>query len=267
MPLAVVTGATGGLGLRIAELLAARKFDLLLVARSESSLREIAERLRAAGGKADYVAADLGTHEGVARVAAAAEQRGGAEVLVNNAGFGNYGAFWEADAEGESGVIRLNIEALVRLTRALLPAMTARRRGTVINVASTAAFQPVPYFAVYGATKAFVLSFSEAVSAELLGEGLDQVKVVALCPGPMATGFQARAGVKNEEYGGVPFESVDDVAAKAVAIIDGGRWTRITGLLGRLTVLSLRFTPRAVVARIAQRMFKPHGERKTAAKV
>lgn len=261
MPLAVVTGATGGLGLRIAELLAARKYDLLLVARSEPTLREIAARLRAAGATADYVAADLGTLEGVARVAAAAEQRGGPEVLVNNAGFGNYGAFWASDAEAESGVIRLNIEAVMRLTRAVLPGMTARRRGTVINVASTAGFQPVPYFAVYGATKAFVVSFSEAVSAELLGEGFDMVKVVALCPGPMETGFQARAGVKNEEYGGIPFESVDDVAAKTVAVIDGGRWTRVTGLLGRLTVLSLRFTPRAIVARIAQGMFKPKGKR------
>lgn len=266
MPLAVITGATGGLGLRIAELLA-RKYEILLVARGESTLREIADRLRAAGAKADYVAADLGTQDGVARVVAAVEQRGGAEVLVNNAGFGNYGAFWESDIESEGGVIRLNIEAVARLTRAVLPGMTARRRGTVINVASTAGFQPVPYFAVYAATKAFVVSFSEACSAELLGQGFDAVKVVALCPGPMETGFQARAGVKNEEYGGVPFESVESVAAKAVAIIDGGRWTRITGLLGRLTVLSLRFTPRAMVARVAQAMFRPRGERPKAEKV
>lgn len=257
MPLAIVTGATGGLGLRIAELLAARKYDLLLVARGEAALAQIAERLRAGGVKAEALAADLGTADGVDRVLAAAAARGGAEVLVNNAGFGNYGAFWTNDAAGELGVLRLNVEALVRLTHGVLAGMAARGRGTVVNVASTAGFQPVPYFAVYGATKAFVVSFSEAVSAELQGQGKTGVKVVALCPGPMETGFQARAGVSNDEYGGIPFESVDSVASKAVAVIDGGRWTRVTGFVSAFVIFTQRFTPRKIVALVAEKMFRP----------
>lgn len=262
MPLAIVTGATGGLGLKIAEKLAEKKYDLLLVARSEATLNEVAARLASHGVSVSTVAVDLATPDGLAKLEAEIRSRSEVEVLVNNAGMGTYGRFWECPPEDEEHSVQLNINALVRLTHVVLPGMVAWKRGTVINVSSMAGFQPVPYFATYAATKSFVLHFSEAIDAELRGNGYENVRVIALAPGPMETGFQGRAGVTKEEYGTVPWENIDAVAQKAVDAIGGrGPAALITGWGTKILVFLNRFTPRRIVAAVGQRLTRPRQER------
>jgi uncharacterized protein len=263
MATAIITGASGGLGFHIAEEMARRRYDLLLIARGEDGLRAAAEKLRVHGTRLDICAADLTSREGLARAVSAIGGCAAPEVLVNNAGFGNYGRFWELALEDGEGEIDLNIAALVHLTRAVLPRMVGAGKGTVINVASTAGFQPVPYMSVYGATKAFVISFSEGVMAELGGSGVRGVNVVALCPGPMETGFQSRAGASKSTYGMLPWETAEDVARKAGAIIGRGKGVHITHWLNMLMVFTYRFSPRWMVAAIGERIFRPAKQGKT----
>jgi short-subunit dehydrogenase/uncharacterized protein YndB with AHSA1/START domain len=184
---AVVTGASSGLGRGIALRLAERGMSLVLTGRNEARLDETAQQVRATvpGAALELVVADLATQAGVSRLLDHVGKRP-VEVLVNNAGFGTYGAFAEADASREEAEIAVDVGAVVGLSRAFLPGMIARGHGGILNVASTIAFQPAPTQAVYGASKAFVLSFSEALWAEARSAG---VSVTALCPGPTATGF------------------------------------------------------------------------------
>jgi short-subunit dehydrogenase len=184
---AVVTGASSGLGREIAHKLAERGMALLLTGRNGARLHETAGQIRGAvpGVELELVVADLATQDGVAKLVEHIAGRP-VEVLVNNAGFGTYGPFAEADAGREDQEIAVDVAAVVTLTRAVLPAMIARGSGGILNVASTIAFQPAPSQAVYGASKAFVLSFSEALWAEARPRG---VSVTALCPGPTRTGF------------------------------------------------------------------------------
>src|SRR3954447_6416423 len=188
---ALITGASSGIGLDLARLFAKDGCDVVLVARSEGKLRELAAELeRDCGVTAHVIALDLARPN----AAEALVQRlpADVDVLVNNAGFGVAGPFVETDLAKELEMIQVNIVALTQLTKLLLPKMVARRRGRVLNVASTAAFQPGPLMAVYYATKAYVLSFSEAIADELRDSG---VTVTALCPGPTETGFAAVAGM------------------------------------------------------------------------
>jgi len=184
---AVVTGASSGLGAIFADQLAKRGLSLMLTGRDQARLSEVAQRVRRIAPNVDVelVAGDLGTDAGIEDLVARLDGRA-IDVLVNNAGFGTYGEFSEIDAGREHELIAVNVDALVRLTHAVLPGMLARGRGGILNVASTIAFQPGPYQATYGASKAFVLSLSQALWAETRGTG---VTVTALCPGPTRTGF------------------------------------------------------------------------------
>ncbi|HEY3241638.1 MAG TPA: SDR family oxidoreductase, partial [Acidimicrobiia bacterium] len=186
---ALVTGASGGIGEVLARRLAARGCHLVLVARTEPALEKLASELSAAHGvDVEVLPADLITEEGVAAVEARLAQDGAppVDLLVNNAGYGSAGPFAELDPARVAGEVRLNVLALVRLTRAAVPGMVARGRGSVLNVSSVASLQPLPNMATYAATKAFVTSFSESLHEELRGRG---VTVTALLPGFTRTGF------------------------------------------------------------------------------
>jgi uncharacterized protein len=184
---AVVTGASSGLGRGLAARLADRGMSLVLTGRNEAWLNEVALQIRRAAPlvKIETVVADLAMRSGVSALLDHVGDRP-VEVLINNSGFGSYGPFAEADSHREADELAVDVGAVVTLARAVLPGMLARRSGGILNVASTIAFQPAPYQAVYGASKAFVLSFSEPLWAEARAAG---VAVTALCPGPTRTGF------------------------------------------------------------------------------
>ena len=191
---AVVTGASSGLGRGLAARLADRGMSLVLTGRNEARLNEVAHEIRGAapGVEVETVATDLSTTSGLSVLIDHVGDRP-IEVLVNNAGFGSYGPFVEANADREADEVAVDVSAVVTLARTFLPGMVARRSGGILNVASAIAFQPAPYQAVYGASKAFVLSFSEALWAEARTAG---VAVTALCPGPTRTGFVDALGAE-----------------------------------------------------------------------
>jgi len=247
MPIALITGASGGIGLELARIFAEQGYALVLVARSRQRLEEIAVELKPT--PVQVLAKDLtlvGASEGVYREVPKVD------VLVNNAGFGVYGPFLKTPLDEELGMLQLNMTALVVLTKLYLPGMVAAGNGRILNVASTAAFQPGPLMALYYATKAFVLSFSEAIGSELEGTG---VTVTALCPGPTATGFQARTKLEKSRL----FKSMKVMDARTVAeaghrALMAGKPVVIPGLMNKLLAQSVRFTPRALVTRIARKM-------------
>lgn len=190
---ALVTGASAGIGVDLAECFAKDGYDLILTARSEGALQEVANRLSAAHGvKAHTIAQDLGAYGGGSAVAAKIAEKGlNVDVVVNNAGYGHAGALTSSDLQTQLGMIDLNVRALVELTYLYWDRMIANKRGGILNVASTAAFQPGPLMANYYASKAYVLSFSEAMWEEARGTG---VHVSCLCPGPTVSKFRERAG-------------------------------------------------------------------------
>jgi short-subunit dehydrogenase len=252
-PVALVTGASMGIGEAFADALAARGYDLALVARSGEALDRIGARVRAAhGGAAHTIVADL---ENTAAVDAVAEavltHFGRVDLLINNAGYGAHGPFEALEPERNAGQIRLNVGALVALTNRFAPAMLARGSGGIINVGSTASFQPVPYMAVYGATKAFVLSFSEALAEEFRGRG---VRVLALCPGATRTNFFKVAG-EAAQLGRV--RTAAQVVRTGLRAYDRGAAYVVDGRINRFMATSERFFPRSLVARIAGAMMKP----------
>jgi len=251
---ALITGASGGIGLELARLFAAGGYDLVLVARSAGKLEELAGELRKHGGAVRVLAKDLASPGSPEEVFRELEAAGVAvDVLVNNAGFATYGPFVETDLGRELEELQLNVVTLTHLTKKLLPGMLARRRGGVLNLASTAGFQPGPLMAVYYATKAYVISFSEALAEELSGTG---VTVSALCPGPTATGFQRRAGLEDSKlFSGML--QVADAAAVARAGYEGfraGKRIVIPGLINKVGVQSIRVSPRALATRMVKRM-------------
>ena len=193
---ALVTGASSGIGEELAKLAAADGCNLVLVARRQERLDALARDLSVAHGvSARVITADLANRAAPRRIAEELTKgRLTIDILVNNAGLGIYGPFWERELGKELEVVQVNVVALTELTGLLLPGMISRKRGRILNVASTAAFQPGPWMAVYYATKAYVLSFSEAIAEELKGTG---VTVTALCPGPTITEFQGAAGVRH----------------------------------------------------------------------
>jgi short-subunit dehydrogenase len=178
------------------------------------------------------------------------------DLLVNNAGVGDTGRFSEEKLDRALQMIDLNVRAVVELTRRFLPAMVARQAGRIVNVASTAAFQPVPFLNVYAATKAFVLSFTESLATELEGTG---VRVQALCPGLTATEFQEVAGTDKVAFNRSPAMTAEQVAAASLAALDRGRMTVVPGLRNRFLIGLQRFVPRGVVRSIAAAMFRPPG--------
>jgi short-subunit dehydrogenase len=254
MPTALVTGASSGIGLELATLLARDRHDLVFVARSLDRLEVIARGLREEHGvSVTILAMDLADPVAPLEIARQlAQHRLNIDILVNNAGFGVYGPFSKTPLDKELEMIQVNVTALTHLTKLLLPRMLERRRGRILNVASTAAFQPGPLMAVYYATKAYVLSFSEALANETAGTG---VTVTALCPGPTITEFQKQAGVDATRL----FKGALVMDAPTVARVgyDGmmrGARVVIPGVANRALVQGLRVTPRRLVTAIARRL-------------
>lgn len=251
---AVVTGASAGIGEAIARGLAARKVPLLLVARSEEKLAALAEELRGTSGAAvEAIALDLESAGAAERLFAATEGAGRpVGLLVNNAGFGFYGPQSEQGLERTLRMLRLNVAALVDATDRFLGPMRARRSGLVLNVASTAAFLPVPYMAVYAATKAFVLSYSQALHEELRGTGIG---VTALCPGTTRTGFHRVAGLAEGARMRFPSLSAGTVAEAGLRGLDRGKAVVVPNLLDSAWVFTGRLVPRTLPPRIAAAVF------------
>jgi short-subunit dehydrogenase len=251
---AVVTGASSGIGEAFARALDRRGHPVLLVARRRERLEALAKSLR----QAEVLVADLGNAAEVTRVAAHALSLGEVELLVNNAGFATNGAFLDLGAAREVGMVELNVLAPLVLAQQLLPPMVARKQGGVINISSIGAFQPVPYMATYGATKAFVLSWSEALSEELRGSG---VRITCVCPGPVATEFFEVANV-NPLMAKLPHVmSADELVARALDAWDDGRAVLVPGLINWLTAFVTRFFPRLVVRVVSGRMFAPRSQK------
>lgn len=254
---ALITGASAGIGVEIARCLARRGHGVTLVARRGDRLRELAGELSAAHGiRAEAVACDLGEAAARERLAAEVESRAlEVEILVNNAGFGGEGTFVELGRERQLEMVRLNVEAVVDLMGRYLPAMQSRGRGAVINVASTAAFQPMPENATYAASKAFVLSLGDAASSELKGSG---VTLTTLCPGPVRTEFAEVAGLGDAEdrTPGFIWMSPDEVAEQAVAGAEKGRRVVVPGMLNQATALAGQHSPRVLLLPLAKRIWR-----------
>jgi len=244
---ALITGASSGIGLELARIFARNQCDLILVARESDRLRQAAATL-----KARVIARDLADPQSAQAIYdELASTR--IDYLVNNAGFGLGGPFYSTDRQTELDMIQVNVTSLVDLTKLFLPAMVARKSGRILNVSSTAAFQPGPLMAIYYASKAFVLSFSEAIAEELNGSG---VTVTALCPGPTASDFQRRAGLdhiklfKNKSLT-MSSEEVADIGYRGMM---QGKVLVIPGIMNKLGVQLLRLGPRAIVRKAAKKL-------------
>jgi short-subunit dehydrogenase len=253
VPTALVTGASSGIGLELAKLLARDGHDLVLVARTGAKLAELGEQLREAHGISTKVMPkDLVDPAAPTGIASRLEADGIAvSVLVSSAGFADHGRFAEADLAKQLDMIQVNVTALTQLTGLLLPGMISRGEGRILNLASTAAFQPGPLMSVYYATKAYVLSFSEALANELEGTG---VTVTALCPGPTRTGFQERAALEESKLVPDGLMSPEEVAAAGYAAMLQGKSVEIPGFRHWAGAQLPRFVPRRTAARIVRRV-------------
>ena len=251
----LITGASSGIGRELARLFAGDGADLVLIARSEGRLRELAGELATIHGtKAQVMPADLSRPASPSEIAEAlAQQHIQVDVLVNNAGFGAHGPIAAIGAERQLDMIEVNVAALTQLTALLLPGMLQRRHGAILNVASTGAFQPGPYQAVYCATKAYVLSFTEALAEEVRGSG---VRVCCLAPGATDTGFAAQAGTQGTRLFRRGVMDAGHVARAGHNGMRRGRTLVIPGLRNRALAFSVRLAPRTLAARVAGRLLK-----------
>lgn len=256
---ALITGASSGIGYELAKCFAMDRTDLVLVARDEPKLQQIAAELQSAHGvSAKVFRADLARAEAAAELYRETQAAGLAiDYLVNNAGFGVVGPFAEMDLTANLGMIQVNVASLVHLTRLYLQDMRKRGSGGILNVASTAAFQPGPLMSIYYASKAFVLSFTEGIANELEGSG---ITVTALCPGPTATDFQRRANAESIRL--VKSKLMPMMTARKVAEIGyqgflAGKVIVIPGLVNKIGAQSVRISPRAMVRRITRRLQEP----------
>jgi hypothetical protein len=248
---ALITGASSGIGLALARVFARHKTNVILVARSEDKLRALAVELQASGVRADVVAADLTAAGAAASLHARVQALGvDVDILVNNAGFGLYGPFLESPLATDLEMIQLNVAAVTELTWRFLPAMIARRSGRIMIVASTASFFPGPLMAVYYATKAYLLSFSEAIANELQGSG---VTVTALCPGVTESGFAAAAKQEDSRLiAGRTLMTSREVAEQGYAALMAGKPVAITGWSNKLSTLVPRLLPRRALAAVVR---------------
>ena len=254
---ALVTGASMGIGVDLAECFAKDGYDLILVARSEAALTAVADRLAATHAvRATAIPADLAARGSGETLAGAIAARGlSVDVVVNNAGYGVAHAFAGSEREGQLGMIDVNVRALVELTHIYWPRMLAQKRGGILNVASTAAFQPGPLMAIYYASKAFVLSFSEALWKEAEGTG---VLVSCLCPGPTASKFRERAGTGRTNLARAsPVMSSAIVAEMGYRAWQENRRVIVTGLRNAMAISLIRFLPRRTVLAIVHRLQSP----------
>jgi short-subunit dehydrogenase len=254
---ALITGASGGIGADLARVLAERKHDLVLVARSHDKLEALARELASAHGvTAIVMPADLTDPAAPDALAKELAARGvHVDVLVNNAGSGSYGAFAEIPAKQDLGMLALNVTSLTHLAKLFLPPMIEKKAGRIMNVASTAAFVPGPFMAVYYASKAYVLSLSYALANELDGSG---VTVTCLCPGPTKTGFDSAAGADKTKLfqGGGVMESLE-VARGGVDGMERGNVVVIPGFMNWMKSSSAGLLPRRLLAKIARGLQEP----------
>ncbi len=253
---ALVTGASSGIGYELTKLFARDRYNLVLVARSEQKLIQIADELKEKFRiSVKTIAKDLSVPESPEEIFRELQQEAiKIDVLVNNAGFATYGFFTETDLNAELKMMQLNMVALTHLTKLFLKDMLEQNEGKILNIASTAAFQPGPLMAVYYATKAYVLSFSEAIANELQGSG---VTVTALCPGPTESGFQARANMEQSKLvSGQRIMDAETVALIGYRGLMKNKTVVIPGLKNKLLVLTVRFTPRNIVTQIVRNMQK-----------
>ncbi|MCK6554168.1 SDR family oxidoreductase [Candidatus Binatia bacterium] len=251
---AVVTGASSGIGEAFARQLAREGYDLTIVARGRDRLSALARALRGEYRvDVEAHAADLTDTAGLHAVERLVAQHRDLDLLVNNAGFGTFGRFDKLDVDAEENEIRLNVLALVRLTRAALPAMAKRKHGAIVNVSSLAAFQPGPFNATYAATKAYVNSFTEALHEELRGTG---VYVQALCPGLTRTEFQDRAGIDASSMPDMFWMSPEDVVGASLAAMRKGELICVPGLGNRMLSSVTGALPRAWVRRAGSELMR-----------
>jgi uncharacterized protein len=251
MSTVLITGASGGIGYELAKLFARDHHDLVLVARSGDKLAQVARELEPQGVTIKTISLDLAAGPAPKFLFDQLQREGiFVDILINNAGFGFYGEFAKMPEEEIVGQIELNITALTQLTRLFLPPMIARHKGRIMNVASTAGFQPGPLLAVYYATKAYVISFSEAIANELRGYG---VTVTCFCPGATHTGFAQRAGTEKsrlfKQLGGM---SAERVARDGYRALMAGRTLAISGAHNWIVAESTRFAPRKMVTAVSR---------------
>lgn len=248
----LITGASSGIGAAFAQYLASLGANLILTARSEDKLRQIADEIKQKYAVTVHVfPADLGNTAAPRQIYDQVKAAGlNVDVLINNAGFGKWAHFLAEEIESYQQMLAVNINALVHLTYLFIPGMLARGKGGVINVASTAAFQPVPYIAVYSASKSFVLNFTEALAGEYKDTGLN---FLALCPGNTATNFMTTA---NADTSGMAFASPEEVVKAGISSFIKMRSYYIPGLMNYLTSLLPRIMSRAAAIRIVANMFK-----------
>ncbi len=253
-PIALVTGASTGLGEEFARALAASGHHLVLVARTGPALEKLAGELAESHGtKSEVLVADLSDVAQRATVVGRIADGAPLDTVINNAGFGRYGSFYQMPLAGEVGQIDVNITALVTLSHAALDVMVPRRSGKLLNVSSIGAFAPAPGGATYSATKAFVLSFTEALHHEVADSG---VHVTALCPGFTRTEFQQRAGVNGAGLPGAAWSSATDVVAAGLAALDRNKAVCVPGVLNKFVAVSPRLGPRGLTRGISAGVMK-----------
>jgi hypothetical protein len=252
---ALVTGASSGIGSALAEELASGGAHLVLTARRRQRLTQLRKRLRTAHAvQVEVVAADLDQPDAPEKIFAFTNKRGiQVDLLVNNAGVGSYGEFRASDRPRELGIVQVNCSAVVHLTHLYLPGMVERRSGDILIVASTGAYQGVPYMATYAASKAFDLLFAEALAEEVKRYG---VRVCALCPGPTVSEFQKVAGVPEQMAAGME-ERADQVARIGLQALAAGEHSVISGFTNWLGVEVQRIAPRRFVTYAAEKLFRP----------
>jgi hypothetical protein len=257
MAYVLITGASGGIGEQFARQFASKRRNLILVARSQDKLEALAKELSERHGiNAQVLPKDLSKIEAADEIYETCKNSNWeVDILINNAGFGMFGPFAQQEPESIEQMMTLNMVTLTKLTRLFLPSMIEKRSGGVINVASTAAFQPIPTLGGYAATKAYVLSFSESLHAEVASQG---VKVMALCPGPTETGFferaEAASGVKGQLK--ISLQPADEVVALAISRFEKGERVTIPGLINKLGAYSASLAPKSFVLKIAGKMIK-----------
>lgn len=254
----LITGASSGIGAAFARKLAARQADLILTARSEEKLMALAQELRDRFQvDAQVIVKDLTAPGAIAELWQQIETQGWEiDQLINNAGFGDVGEFASSDLQRQLTMVQLNIAAVVELTHRCLPAMQRRRSGSIINLSSIAAFQPMAYWSVYAASKAFVLNFSEALWAENQDTG---VKILALCPGPTETQFFKEAGLNESGMpsAGLQMTPPEEVVEEALNALEQGQSSVVTGGLPNQLIANVpRFLPRDAIAKLVEKQFR-----------
>lgn len=247
----LITGPTSGIGFELTKIFVEKGFNLILVGRNKEKLEELVKGLKEEN-EYQIVVAELSSPESIGKIVEQVKNHE-IEILVNNAGFGLYGEFLETNLDKELQMIQVNISSLTALCKMILPSMIKRKRGKILNIASTAAFQPGPLMAVYYATKAYVLHFSEAIAEELCGSG---VTVTALCPGPTESGFQKEAKM-DSSIEVLQKRNVMDAKTVAKMGFDAlmrGKVIEVAGIKNKITSEIVRFMPRSVVRKIVKRI-------------